>query len=847
MRIRHSLAILLLVLVVPGSPCFAVDDPVKPPGLTYLVAVDISGSMNDPLPAPVQADLTRTSKLEDVRGRLALLAQYLPAQTRVIVTTFDHSRQLVCDLTLGSAEDRRRLEKAFASIKSQNGSTFLWRTADDQLRKAEQIAKENPESRVRVLLYTDGDDMEKAPGMDHESLIRKYGNSLQSVVELDWVTLGYDLKPKIKSALSDSGVRFTEAKSLSDLVPLRAGFRSSATDVKYGEFISLMDSSLGLEIIGYTVSWGDGSADSTAHPMRHVYKKPGTFVIRYTVQTQNGQTSTAEESVTVRMPNAPLARIRRSAETMMLGESIELVDETESAAEIESREWSSNGVVLSKARSFQLTPDDDGNVTILLKVRDAAGQTDSTSCVVQVMKPPAPVAKIRLSQTTVKPGEEVTAFEICESTIVSREWKVDGMTRESREASFHFSKPGDHSILLTVKDAFGQSSSAKATVSVVLPPPPKAAIRLSSAMARPGDLVTCLNESLTTAVHSEWNIGGRIFHEPHVTWCVETWGDVEVQLTVSDQYGQQSKASAVLSVPRPPQPSAEFVGPITGFIGDTLTFVDQSAGLVDGPGEWKVNEQASGSGTILTLKPDKSGILRIERIVSGPGGESSVCKELTVQTRSVEPRARLVVDRMTGYGRTTIQFRNESSGTIRQALFDPGDGSAARLVTESAVFSHTYEPGTWTPSLVVSGAEELPTSRWYMEQPLQISQPLPEWIWNLMWQVPATIVLCVIGLTVVSFAKSAVVRKRQLLLSGELTVRDPSRPLQCQQFYFEGLNSEATVALEGERVLKLRSQPADGEIRYQVQLFQQDEEVDRAELEDSVDQSVGPLVLRYMS
>jgi uncharacterized protein with von Willebrand factor type A (vWA) domain len=63
------------------------------PPETFLFLIDVSGSMNDPLPITVQSELIRKSKLEEVKGRLSKLIEQLPDNERLIVTIFDHERK----------------------------------------------------------------------------------------------------------------------------------------------------------------------------------------------------------------------------------------------------------------------------------------------------------------------------------------------------------------------------------------------------------------------------------------------------------------------------------------------------------------------------------------------------------------------------------------------------------------------------------------------------------------------------------------------------------------------------------------------------------------------------------
>ena len=911
---------LFLILILPVSNVsvkISAEEQLTNPPMTFLVVVDVSGSMTDRLPAPIQPVLSDSTKLMDVKRRLSLLAKHLPENTRVIVTQFDHEATQICDLTLTTEEDRDSLRSSFSEIQSRQGSTHLWRTADAQLGLAKQIAEQNPEGRVRVLLYTDGEDMEKAPGLDHNTIIAKYGQTLQSVVVLDWVTLGYDLRSDIKAALEKQGVNFTKALEPQDIVPLRAGFRLSRTTAVVGEEIGLLDDSIGVEITERTVDWGDRTPFENGTVLRHRYSQSGTYTVQYSVKTLNGKSSVAKGEIQITMPPAPVARIDATRNRVTVGETVVLTDKTEGLSK--SRQWEYTGHRVSINPEVTLRLEDVGEQVVVLTVTDDYGQTSQASVTIQVDKPTPPVARMKLLKTCVVPGETLTAVDTTESQVAERDWNWgNDATAKEKEVTMTFEVPGEQSIVLKVTDAFEQSSEITQLVTVVKPTPPKAAFRFSKPTACLGDTVVLINESTDSAVRFQWTVGNDLKPtEQHATFMVEEFGDIEVKLVVWDCFDQSSEIIHALSVPLPEKPTVDFSVPESVQPGASVTLIDNSSGTITGDGQWLVNGELAGTGKtfefrhelpgvyvvcreitgpgglskmiheimVLPFEPPKSGFtvgnehpfvgdtivitdvsigpvsnvdflingltfplpaeeaanspdktktqtrkrsikftcekvgaMEIRQIVSGPGGTDEHEETVMVASRSVQPQAIIDFEHPSGRGPKTVRFENTSTGTILKSVFNPGDASPEQIADGAAGFSHTYEPGQWTPTIVVHGTEELLPSTWRGDE-IVIAQPIPAWVWHLTWQAPVGLIACVGLGIVIRKRKARGILLQQSMLAGQLNVRNPAKSRLVRSFEFDGTSSEQTVDLDARTQIKVTSILDDDQVvRYRMAL-----------------------------
>ena len=618
---------LLVATTVAALQMPLIGQEMRPP-MTFVVVIDVSGSMDDEFPAPIQPNLPDSTKLLDVKRRLSLLAQHLPDNTRVIVTKFDHQASQVCDIQLNSAQQRKKLREAFASIYSRNGSTLLWRTADQQLALAKKLAENHPEGRVRVLLYTDGDDMEKKPGLDHNTIIQKYGKTLQSVVALDWVTIGYDLKAEVKSALQEQGVNFTRADRPDDIVPMRAEFRLSANEILAGEELEVTDQSIGVDIVGRTVDWGDQSQSQNNTKLKHVYEFPGQYEICLTIRSASGKISTARDFVTVVAPDALTAKIAVSKLEVLVGEKVTVSDATDGVVAKRRFTYGIDG--LSDAQSFDIRFDKAGDQKIHLSVIDRFGQKSTAFATVSVNLPPPPVAKIAGYLAVVQAGERFTLTDASVGEVAARKWVSGDKSYHGESLELEFDQPGTYTVSLEVADAHGQTSRANTEILVDAPPRPTADFRFSSSETSPGEKLTLINQSSDTAIRFQWMINGALAStERHPTVVVEKYGEIDVNLQAWDKFGQTHNVSRKLRVPLPAKPIARFAIPTSIEPGEELVIPSNSEGAIDGEPRWYFENKLVGMGQVLSFIPPASGTLKLE--VSGPGGVSEISHRLNIK------------------------------------------------------------------------------------------------------------------------------------------------------------------------------------------------------------------------
>ncbi len=153
------------------------------------------------------------------------------------------------------------------------------------------------------------------------------------------------------------------------------------------------------------------------------------------------------------------------------------------------------------------------------------------------------------------------------------------------------------------------------------------------------------------------------------------------------------------ATPNVPRPIAAFTTDRTaGQVPLTVRFVNQSSGFISSY-NWNF-----GDGTISN-EPNPvhiynaPGIFTASLTVTGQGGTSNVSQQVNVQSPSA-PIAAFTANPITGTVPLTVQFTNQSTGTINSYLWNFGDGTTATDANPTHTFSSV---GTFYVILTVTG------------------------------------------------------------------------------------------------------------------------------------------------
>ncbi|MBX7168089.1 MAG: PKD domain-containing protein [Pirellulales bacterium] len=633
---------LLCLFFMPWTTADTASAAATNPPLVFIVLIDVSGSMRYPFPAPVQPVLSDTSKLDDVKRRLTLLADHLPAGTRILVKTFDHQLIDVVDLQVTDAAARERLKRAFAAIKSREGSTYLWRSADHVLKLAQQLAEAESQDlpgRVRVLLLTDGEDTEKAPKLNHATLVAKYRHVLESVVTVDWITLGYDVKADVKATLEGAGVRFTKALTAEEVLPLRAGFRLSAMSVQVGEPVKLVDQSIGI-LAERNIDWGDGTGSKPGDRPIHRYTRPGRYVVRYQVKqpgksSAKPRTSEARATLIVTAPTPPVAKFRFSTTAPRLGETVALINESSASAVRFEWRWGAGSVSSDRHPTFALSQ--FGDYLVTLTVWDQSGQSSRVTQKLSVVRPEKPVVAFEFT-ASVGPDDEITLVDTSSGLVDGEgEWYLDGkLLGSGRTWKLTAPLPGQHAVRRVITGPGGTAELERPLI-VAAWQPPQAGFTVGNPAPFVGDVIVITDISKGSVSEVAFAVAGDA--EPmHLTLAptaAKRWfelpcqrvGKVTIRQTVRGPGGQDEYETTLEVAARSVQPRAIFEVDRTPGRGLTnVGFRSRCTGtiakLIFDPGDGSPAQEFSGARDFSYRYRPGQWTPRIE--VHGPAGENLV-------------------------------------------------------------------------------------------------------------------------------------------------------------------------------------------------------------------------------
>lgn len=723
----------------------------SPPEI-FLFLLDCSDSMNDPSPVTVQSELTRRSKLEEVKDRLKKLIQHLPENARLLISTFDHERKEVFDSTIGPSNQREELLKRIdTAITSRKGSTHLWSSADAELARAQQLIQQGS-SRVRLIILSDGEDMEKNPRYTHAKLIEKYSSLIQKELTIDWVTIGFDLAANIKQDFQDAGIRVVKAVDAEDLSPIRAGLRTSKREAKINEEVEFIPTTSG-RLVAAILDMNDGTVlqidPKESHKrLTHRFRNPGSYRIEFTVIARDGRKEHASETVRVSGLPWDAPQIQLEPAEVVLGKPVVCTAETnKNGLQIE---WKMPDGTIKRGTSIQWLPKKTGEAAITLVATDIEGQTKTSRKSLNVRKPPVPQLQIiGPEQVNYRSPIQLQVSPTAEN--LSYHWLLEDHPElhcDEGTLSFNPPEPGSYTFTLQVKDQHAQSITLKHVVQVAVPelPPPSFDLLTEGELRPGGTLRAAVLNRHDDVVQYQWSINGEwISNETALAFPIEDYGDLNFELTIHDRFGQSRKVSRSINVPLPPGPNSAFIIAAKKLIeGEDIVVTDSSTGVYDSV-RYELTEEPKGSvsksvvdGRITRFPTKQPAKVTITQIIEGPGGISRSSQNVEIQRRWIPVDAKFDQAIAEGTSPLEIIFLNKSTGDFEYGELDPGDGTQKIRFTDKMNQKHVYQrSGTFYPiiALYAPQASKLPPQIWHGKT-VQVSAPTPLWVKNLFWQIP---------------------------------------------------------------------------------------------------------------
>ncbi|MEO1289334.1 MAG: PKD domain-containing protein, partial [Chloroflexota bacterium] len=148
-----------------------------------------------------------------------------------------------------------------------------------------------------------------------------------------------------------------------------------------------------------------------------------------------------------------------------------------------------------------------------------------------------------------------------------------------------------------------------------------------------------------------------------------------------------------------PRPIAAFTQNLTtGAAPLVVNFSSQSQGQITSHA-WSFGDGGSSSQVNPTYTYRTPGTYTVTLTVRGPGGESNVTRQITVNSPAA-PVANFTADPVSGESPLSVNFTNQSTGQISSVNWDFGDGTSSTEQNPTHIFDDT---GTYNVILTVSG------------------------------------------------------------------------------------------------------------------------------------------------
>jgi PKD repeat protein len=345
--------------------------------------------------------------------------------------------------------------------------------------------------------------------------------------------------------------------------PPVASFTYSPTEPEIVDVIEFVDTSTDDD--GTLLSWywnfGDGTTSYETNPT-HQYSQTGTYQVSLTVTDNNGADDTTTISIDVtdnyRPPiaNAGMDKIINSGEKINFDAHLSSAC---SVSEIVTYQWDfeNDGIFDAQGVQTSFTYSEKGVYTVLLKVTDNYGETDTDTCIINVTNS-LPSSSFTLSPTTPTILDTISFSETCsdsDGSLVSWYWDFDdGTTSTERNPSHQYSRKGTYHVSLKATDNDNDWKITTIPVTV-LNIQPTAVFTASSSTPIIGDTVDFSDNSTDpeeAITERFWDFGdGSFSTTKNPSHMFETTGDYQVTLTVTDDEGETDTTSIMVHVSEP--------------------------------------------------------------------------------------------------------------------------------------------------------------------------------------------------------------------------------------------------------------------------------------------------------
>jgi PKD repeat protein len=397
-------------------------------------------------------------------------------------------------------------------------------------------------------------------------------------------------------------------------------------------------------------------------------------------------------------------------------------DGSNSTGSITEYSWVFGDGGVGSGNSASYTYQSSGTYTVVLTIKDGAGQTEQASAVITVTEPPPTDPPVAVMSVSVTSGDAplTVSFNGNGSTslvppISFYNWGFgDSSSGNGASVEHVYSQPGSYTAVLTVADGNGVSEEVSTTITVAapLPDPPVADLSASvSSGSVPLDVTFSGSGSIGIIASYSWDFGDNSSggSGESVAHTYDVVGNYTVTLTVSDAAGQTSQKSVVIVASDPVSVGASYpfswsanAEPVEGYKlyykkGGSATPPFDGTDATEG-----VSPIDLGKVTSFTITGLEDNTTYHFALTAYNGSEESDLTDVITVFPVVTPDpllASISVDSQTGEAPLTVNFDGSSStGSISSYSWNFGDGDIAT----GPVVNHSYSSvGNYTATITV--------------------------------------------------------------------------------------------------------------------------------------------------
>ncbi|MBZ0305872.1 MAG: PKD domain-containing protein, partial [Anaerolineae bacterium] len=426
-------------------------------------------------------------------------------------------------------------------------------------------------------------------------------------------------------------------------------------------------------ITSYGWSFGDGGSSPEGNPT-HTFRNPGLYTVTLTVAGPGG-TSNVSRQINVQSASAPVAGFTQDKTTGPSPLTIQFTDQ--STGQITAYSWTFGDGTTSTERSPSHIFTVVGTYNVILTVTGAGGSSSVTRKItVEDPVIPAPTAAFSANPTSGNIPLIVQFTNQSSGNITSYSWDFgDGGTSTEQNPTYTFANPGTFTVKLTAIGPGGQNQTS-AAITVTQPPnAPTAAFTQNVTSGEIPLTVNFTNQSSGNITSYSWDFGdGTTSTEQNPSHIFNTASTYTVVLTVTGPGGTDT-AQVAISATNPVLPSVAAFTPdkTAGTAPLTVQFTNQSSGE-NLTNNWNFGDETTSTEVNPTHIYNAAGTYTVTLQISGTGGTDSAQTTITVSDAPVAPVAAFAANPATGDAPLTVQFTDQSTGTVTGWQWNFGDG-----------------------------------------------------------------------------------------------------------------------------------------------------------------------------